>query len=279
MSKNVKIKICLLVFLFTFFSYGCTKVGVKKIEVENTNQTTPQPQISVEDVAHRFLDGKLVPVGQEKFLPIALVIDNLPNFSSLTGLGSASLIYEIPVEGGWTRLLAFFDYHDLPTRIGPIRSARPAFAEIAEEYKAVFVHAGGSPDVLEKIKKGLYQIYNLDEISWQGFYFKRDYNLSSPHNLFIEKESLEKFINDRQINLTADFTPWLFDESGLESTSGLEANEIKINFSSLYQLTWQYQPETEDYLAWQNNKPIQVLNGIKNIILQYTEIITRLFIG
>jgi len=270
MSKIKLIKIVLISLIFILFVSGCSRVKKEAISGQFFQlEETIHPEI-IESTILRRLDGRGVRDGDEIFLPIALVIDNLPGKVFSTGLDSASIIYEIPVEGGLTRLLAIFDYQELPPKIGPIRSARPAFAEIAEEYKAAFVHAGGSPEVLQKIKSGFYQIYNLDEISWQGFYFKRDYNLERPHNLFIGRESIKKFIEDRKISPKADFDPWLFDQESV--LIGRSSEIIQIDFSSQYSTIWRYNQENEFYQVWQNNKLLEAIGGINNLIIQYTDI-------
>src|SRR5690606_40933230 len=66
------------------------------------------------------------------------------------GRAEASMVVEMPVEGGITRLLAFYDAQD-PQRVGPVRSARPYFVELAQRSQAVLVHDGGSPDAMVMI--------------------------------------------------------------------------------------------------------------------------------
>ncbi len=268
MPKVVWIKIGLIGLLFIFVFSGC-QVRKKEPQLETVQPDKNIPYEIIEPTAFRLLDGQAVPIGQESFLPVVLVVDNLLGAVSLIGLESSAIIYEIPVEGGLTRLMAIFDYQDLSSKVGPVRSARPAFAEITQEYKAIFIHAGGSPEVLEKIKKGFYKIYDLDEISWQGFYFRRDYNLPRPHNLYIEKVAVEKFVEDKKINLKADFTPWPFSQS-LE-LSGRASEKIKIKFSANYSVVWQYNLESKVYNLWQNNKLLEGIN-INNLIIQYTDI-------
>jgi len=79
-------------------------------------------------------------------LPNRVVQFSIDNVNSIpqSGLSKADIIYEFPAEGGLTRLQVLF-YSKTPDVVGPIRSARPYFIDLAREYNAVFVHHGGSP--------------------------------------------------------------------------------------------------------------------------------------
>src|SRR5690606_6359850 len=72
---------------------------------------------------------------------LAVLIDNVNGYPQ-SGLAEASMIVEMPVEGGLTRLMAFYDRVD-PLRVGPVRSARDYFVEIAQRTRSVLVHDGG----------------------------------------------------------------------------------------------------------------------------------------
>lgn len=273
-----KIFLFLLIFIFLLFIgllinyqfFIQPKISLNQIE--NKELITNSQEEKIKEKFLRWVDGIEVEKEKANLLPIAVVLENFlgapkPDFSSV------SIIYEVPVEGGLTRFLAIFDLENLPDNLGPIRSARPYFAEIAEEYKPLFIHAGGSPEVLLKLKQGFYKLFNLDEISWMGRYFYRS-SESSPHNLYIKKESVKEFLTDQKINQEAKFEPWFFNEKIKE---GEGKTEIKIIFSPLYQVSWQYDKESNEYQYWQNNllyrdKKNQELR-VKNLILQYTEII------
>src|SRR5690606_10910048 len=80
---------------------------------------------------------------------ISVMVDNFfaarPQHS---GIRSASVVYEALAEGGITRLMLVFPYQEI-TRVGPVRSARDYFVDLAEEYGGIYAHAGGSPLALE----------------------------------------------------------------------------------------------------------------------------------
>lgn len=63
------------------------------------------------------------------------------------------MIYEVPAEGGITRMLAVYQSLDGVGKIGSIRSARPYYLELALGHDAIYIHAGGSEDAYAKIRQ------------------------------------------------------------------------------------------------------------------------------
>lgn len=58
------------------------------------------------------------------------------------GISKASIIYEAPVEGRITRLMAFFEDYDDLDRIGPIRSSRDYYVYEAMAYDSIYCNWG-----------------------------------------------------------------------------------------------------------------------------------------
>ena len=116
--------------------------------------------------------------------PIAVMIDDLSPARPQSGLQSASIVWHAPAEGGIPRYMAIFA-DTLPEEVGPVRSARLYFVQWASEWKAVYVHAGGSPQALRTLAtKGHGQlVYNADEFRYSS-YFRRSRDRFAPHNLY-----------------------------------------------------------------------------------------------
>ena len=104
--------------------------------------------------------------------PVAVMINNLKKALPQHGLKDADIVYEIPAEGGVTRLLAIYnDVSDVGV-IGSVRSSRPIFIDVAASYDAIYVHHGGSPEAYSMLDAGA--VYNLDGMSLEGSVFYRD---------------------------------------------------------------------------------------------------------
>lgn len=138
----------------------------------------PNEPAQAEFATNPLTGGGQIPAGP--VLPLAFSVDNLASARPQTGLESASLVYELPVEGGITRFLAFYLGEDIPV-VGPIRSVRPYTIDVAEQYHAVLIHCGGSPDALERLAPAAARHINQIE-SQTGFFRSKD--RKAPHNLY-----------------------------------------------------------------------------------------------
>jgi Protein of unknown function (DUF3048) N-terminal domain len=82
---------------------------------------------------------------------LAVKIDNVLGAWPQAGLNQADIVYDLPVEGGLTRLLAIFHSQDVGV-FGPIRSARPVDADILHLLgHAYFAFSGGTSSDLGPI--------------------------------------------------------------------------------------------------------------------------------
>ncbi len=87
----------------------------------------------------------------EKRPALAVKVDNVQGAWPQAGLNQADIVYDLPVEGGLTRLLAIFHSHDVAV-IGPIRSARPVDADILHLLgHSYFAFSGGTSSDLGPI--------------------------------------------------------------------------------------------------------------------------------
>jgi len=223
------------------------------------------------DEFHRLLDGQLVSLEKSALKPMAVILENHFDSRPVAGLENASIIYETVVEGEITRFLAIFDADLKAKKIGPVRSVRPFFVDLVEEWQAVLFHAGGSVDGLNQLKKS--SLANVDEISADGIYFWRDTNRYPPHNLFTSANLIKRAVQAKNIETQADFSPWLF-KSDQPKKDLFEFEEIKIDFSGspFYQVKYRYEPANNDYVRYLNGQVHKTQNGIilkaKNIVIQ-----------
>lgn len=71
----------------------------------------------------------------------AVMIENSVDARPQAGLYEADMVVEAVAEGGVSRFVTFFQ-EGQPTSIGPIRSARPYYVDLARTSDAAYVHAG-----------------------------------------------------------------------------------------------------------------------------------------
>ena len=231
-----------------------------------THQTEPR--------SHRILDGKLVAEDKTELKPIAIILENHYDSRPISGLDQASIIYEIIIEGDITRFLAIFDSDFRSKKVGPVRSVRPFFVTLAQEWDPVYFHAGGSSAGLTQLRNS--SIYNIDEISANGIYFWRDSSKTPPHNLYTSANQIKRVIAAKEINTQADFSPWLFknDSSNLAEK---DFKDIEINFSAnpLYKVKYIYNKKNNDYTRHLAGKVHKTDQGIilkaNNIVVQHVD--------
>jgi len=73
---------------------------------------------------------------------MAVMIPNNKSALPQYGISQASIIYEAPVEGRITRLMAIFEDYDDLERIGPVRSSRDYYVYEAMAYDSIYVNWG-----------------------------------------------------------------------------------------------------------------------------------------
>jgi len=122
---------------------------------------------------------------------ISASIENSPAARPQSGLDKAEIVYEFMLEGGITRFLAIF-WPQVPEKIGPIRSARPALIETSEFYDALFLHAGASPRGFALLTVN--DVLHLDQL-YKSQYFWRSSKRLAPHNLYSGREPLTNYLD------------------------------------------------------------------------------------
>lgn len=131
-----------------------------EVRLENENVLTGLPTLSDEAVGLR---------------PVAVMISNVRASMPQNGIGAADLIFEIPVEGGATRLMAVYgDMTQIPM-ISPVRSARPYFAAMSVAVDALYAHWGNDPYIDHDIEYFLGE-NRFDGAVNTGGLFGRDQN-------------------------------------------------------------------------------------------------------
>ena len=198
----------------------------------------------------RALDGVCVETA-EKMNPklIAVMIENHPDARPQSGLSKASIVYEAPVEANYTRFLAIYPADAAVEQVGPVRSARPYYLDWLSEYgQPMYMHCGGSPDALNKIKD--YGIFDLNEF-YNGKTFWRSPSRLAPHNVYTSSELWGKIGHGFSGTDFTDWWSWATDNSelvtGTASTSSIVVNFLAPN----YIIEWEYNSSTQKYERWQ----------------------------
>ncbi len=175
---------------------------------EVTPSPTPAPT-PVNAVAP--LDGLLTTPAKAKLHPIAVMIDDLSPARPQSGFSSASVVWQAPAEGGIPRYMMIFQENTPPADVGPVRSARYYFIAWAAEWRAAYVHAGGSPQALATLRtkgKGQY-VFDANQF-YNGAYFRRVTTRFPPHNLYTTGKQLRQLASKVKATAAPPHAVWRF---------------------------------------------------------------------
>lgn len=151
--------------------------------------------------------------------PLFVMIENMPEARPQSGLNSADILYEAVAEGGVSRFGAVF-YCGVAARdtiLGPVRSARTHFINLASEYNyPLYTHVGGancgsSDPKLCNTDKRVQALEQINGYGWGGAKgndlnqfsigfptFWRDYErlgttVATEHTMYSSSEKLWKY--------------------------------------------------------------------------------------
>ncbi|MFH0819175.1 MAG: DUF3048 domain-containing protein [Patescibacteria group bacterium] len=242
---------------------------------DNNNSTSQKTANQLDtSEAYRLIDGIKITKNRANFLPVAIVVENYAGIRPQSGLADANIVYEALAEGGITRFLAIYASGTDVKTIGPVRSARHYFVDVAEEYGGIFAHIGGSPQALGILSFEEY-ITDLNQFTYSQYYW-RDDNIAAPHNLFTSSELMSYAIRDLlSENPEGNYTAWKFKDENASSVS--IDKYIKIDYSlDQYAVEWKYNTADNIYMRFNGDKEHKdALTDkqltAKNIIVQFAD--------
>jgi len=214
--------------------------------------------------------------------PLYVMIENSVDARPQSGLSSADVVYEAVAEGGITRFGALFfcGVAAKDTIVGPVRSARTAFVELASEYNyPLYAHVGGANcssadggktcttdkrvQALEQISKYDWNQENdLNQFSIGFPTFWRDYErlgrtVATEHTMYSSTEKLWTYAKtSRNWTNTSpagddwadDFDAWSFKDDAEESARGNSSPSFGFweNYHD-FDVAWHYNTSSNSY--------------------------------
>lgn len=253
-------------------------------EVTDPPETTAVPETTAAPVVYRNpLNGEVL---DEPWTgrATAVVINNIRAALPHHGVGNADILYEIETEGGITRCLAVYDDLSGAGTIGPIRSARTYFSNVAVSYDAPLVHCGGSYAALnaqyddsgarisdwnhiDQMYNGSYFFRDTDRYKYQGYAFE--------HTLFTTDERLNQALEAKGYNIASETDYGLqFDEN--VELNGEPAAKVVATFRGGKTMTMTYNADTGLYEASQYGSDYKDANtdqimSFRNVLVLYAK--------
>ena len=259
-----------------------TSVIASEITTPTPASPTPSPTVSptplptptpVFDPAISLTSGRKT---DKPYKPVCVMIENMPQARPQTGIGQADIVYEMYVENcSMTRFMCVFN-DVLPKNVGPVRSARVYYVDIADEYKGAFVFFGGSmygeADIYKRLKKSTFEAVINGITGPGGKYFWRIKQRSVPHNVYTNLVTISNLMK-------AALPPqrhFEFDANAVYT--GDDINTINLVYTKqTVNDTYIYDPVKKNYKRYIANKPMmddltKTQVAVTNVIVQHTKL-------
>jgi len=203
---------------------------------------------------------------------LVVKIDDTLSARPQIGIDRADIVYIEQVEGGLTRLAAVFS-SEIPTLIGPIRSARISDIEILAQYgRVVFAYSGAQSKLLPVISAANLNDYGAQRQS--PTIYTRDESRTSPTNMVLRGDLLlEKVHSDGRDVATSRSVGWSFGDL---PSGGTAITEAKLSWpAASYELKWS--KEEERWLVFNNGVANMSASGTQHgpttVVIQNVEIV------
>ncbi len=225
------------------------------------------------------LTGMWIPEELYDVRPVAFMMGNTKSAAPQSGISSAGVVYEIPVEGGITRLMSIIEDYRSLDKIGSSRSCRYYFVHYAMEYNAMYAHFGQSKYAKDLLAKS--EVNNINGISDGGSCYYRTSDRKAPHNAYADGEKVFSFAEKKGYATKYDENyegHFLFasEEEPEYLVSGSIATYVKPGYA-VDNPWFEYNMEDGEYYRFQYgdkhiDKETNEQLHCKNIIIQYVGI-------
>lgn len=171
--------------------------------------------------------------------PVLVVkIDNTGGAAPQLGLGAADLVVEELVEGGLTRLAAFY-WEQTPRVVGPVRSVRATDIGIVAPADAALIASGGTTRTVRQVERaGIPTFFEATDVQATDA-FSRDSTRTAPYNLMMDLDSLAGSLDAP--GPTVAYLPF---GDARDLPRGDVATTVDVVFSPAQATSWRYEDGT-----------------------------------
>lgn len=260
-----------------------TVIDESRIHIETADDVKAkqagQSEQPAEGQVVSYLSGELVPEEIGRRRPVAVMLNNIQEAVPQSGIASADVVYEAPVEGDITRLMGIFEDYDDLTKIGSVRSCRDYYIFYAMEFDAIYAHYGQAAYAVPYLEQDF--VHNLSGLSAYGEdVYYRTTDRVAPHNVYTSYDGIQKGISicGYSQEYSADYDGhYQFAEAGtsVELADGSPASRITLDCYSVNHPWFEYDASTQKYNRFQYGEAqidelTQEQLAYDNIILEFS---------
>lgn len=221
--------------------------------------------------------------------PIAIMVENSLAARPHSGLYLADVVFEVVDEYGITRFVAVYCNQDAGI-VGPVRSSRPYYAEIAKSFDPIYCFFGTYPHNYAYIESlGMYNMSAMTDNSGMSSIvglcpYWRDWSRSSvqEHTAFTSTVQIKEKAQAVGYPLNGNGIPFSYKGDAAEGSRG-SVNNVYIDFGTPayspggFNVNFQYNRASNSYLRYQGSKAHidhetgQIIS-VKNVVVLITDI-------
>ncbi|WP_330949467.1 DUF3048 domain-containing protein [Virgibacillus sp. MG-45] len=223
------VSILFVVAITVFALTACSKDDQKAEDNEDRENKVSEKSQAPKDVYPLTGIGTNEKVDQRI---VGVMVNNHSNARPQTGLSKADIVFEILAEGKITRFLALFQ-SEQPEVVGPVRSAREYYFELANGYDALYIYHGAARFVDDMIKTRGIEHLNGAYYDNDGHLFKRESFRKAPHNSYLQFDAVVDVAEEKGYDMKRNYEslPFLTKDE-ISALEGEQAAHVEIVYST-----------------------------------------------
>jgi len=213
--------------------------------------------------------------------PVAVMINNIRAALPQSGICAADIIFEFPVEGGITRLMALFKDLAAVGNLGTVRSSRKYFVQTAQGFDAVYIHLGASDEAYSYISANKVTAIDCLKGQWDASMIFRDpdriRNSGYEHSAYTTGERIVKALatlskNGSRVEIAGEKQRFFAFNDEEATLDGREAVNVKAAVTSIVTAGFNYNTDEKVYYKTQNtaahfDEAADQQLSVKNVII------------
>ncbi len=189
--------------------------------------------------------------------PVAVMVNNQNEARPQSGLSQADLVIEALAEGNITRFMAIYQSEE-PDVVGPVRSAREYFFDLAKAYDAIYVYHGSAKFIQKILDDSGVDYLNGAKYDDNGVLFKRESFRRAPHNSYLQYAAVFDQAEKLSYDLTNQTTALPFIDG--EDLIGESVTEFQVPYSSSNDplISYKYDSEQAKYSRFEKEQTVEL---------------------
>lgn len=277
MKKNL-LTLTLLLSLVLPFA-GCAKKEAperESVQIVTASSSFKEPETAASSVDMTPLEAEVAePAGPVNPLtgeetetdlsarrPFAVMLNSIKQSLPQSGNSKADMWFEMPEEGGITRVMGLYQNIDDVGTLGTCRSTRHYFLEMAIGMDAIVCHAGGASSAFDLLDWTGYKTLNALTNAGSMYYRNQERlaaGYATEHTMYTSSDNIKSYLeanpNFRTNHREHFEQTYEFADEATPAIDAIDANEVEVSFSGYKQTHFTFDPESGTYKVFFFGEP------------------------